>query len=214
MYEHWQKILEKADGQELGYDLQEIEGEYYRVKYPTITDGNGDKIRKAEGFGVIATGNTTMKEISTNFSGNNRQDYSLVDRFAGSFYEIKYPAIEEEIIYPQVYRVSTIIREVLDRDESSVESVSLRTMLNFNRIYEQEYLRKIRSEYAKPVIEVGGKKWAKTFLESVESFVKTLPPAKQDDIYKNTDAMSLAKSPIDTSEFEQQFLKIHGVLPK
>ena len=31
------------------------------------------------------------------------------------------------------------------------------------------------------------------------------------DIYKNTDAMNLAKDPIDTSEFEQQFLKIHGV---
>ena len=152
-----------------------------------------------------------MKEISANFSGNNRQDYSLVDRFAGSFYEIKYPAIEKDIIYPQVYRVATIIREVLDRDESSVESISLRTMLNFNRIYEQDYLRKIRSPYAKPVIEVGGKKWAKTFFESIKSFVMTLPPAKQDDIYKNTDAMNLAKDPIDTSEFEQQFLKIHGV---
>jgi cobaltochelatase CobS len=213
MYEHWEKILADAEDSELGFDLIEKDGEYFRVKYPTITDGNGDKIRKSEGFAVIATGNTNMKEISSNFSGNNRQDYSLVDRFAGSFYEIKYPAIEKDIIYPQVYRVSTIIREVLDRDESSVESVSLRTMLNFNRIYEQEYLRKIRSTYAKPVIEVGGKKWAKTFVESIKSFVMTLPPAKQDDIYKNTDAMSLAADPLDTSEFEQQFIKIHGVSP-
>ena len=211
MYEHWQKILDDAKGKELGFDLKKEGDKYLRIKYPTVTDGNGDKIRKGEGFAVIATGNTNMKEISANFSGNNRQDYSLVDRFAGSFYEIKYPAIEKDIIYPQVYRVATIIREVLDRDESSVESISLRTMLNFNRIYEQDYLRKIRSPYAKPVIEVGGKKWAKTFFESIKSFVMTLPPAKQDDIYKNTDAMNLAKDPIDTSEFEQQFLKIHGV---
>ena len=211
MYEHWQKILDDAKGKDLGFDLKKEGDKYLRIKYPTVTDGNGDKIRKGEGFAVIATGNTNMKEISVNFSGNNRQDYSLVDRFAGSFYEIKYPAIEKDIIYPQVYRVATIIREVLDRDESSVESISLRTMLNFNRIYEQDYLRKIRSPYAKPVIEVGGKKWAKTFFESIKSFVMTLPPAKQDDIYKNTDAMNLAKDPIDTSEFEQQFLKIHGV---
>ena len=211
MYEHWQKILDDAKGKDLGFDLKKEGDKYLRIKYPTVTDGNGDKIRKGEGFAVIATGNTNMKEISANFSGNNRQDYSLVDRFAGSFYEIKYPAIEKDIIYPQVYRVATIIREVLDRDESSVESISLRTMLNFNRIYEQDYLRKIRSPYAKPVIEVGGKKWAKTFFESIKSFVMTLPPAKQDDIYKNTDAMNLAKDPIDTSEFEQQFLKIHGV---
>lgn len=211
MYEHWQKILDDAKGKDLGFDLKKEGDKYLRIKYPTVTDGNGDKIRKGEGFAVIATGNTNMKEISANFSGNNRQDYSLVDRFAGSFYEIKYPAIEKDIIYPQVYRVATIIREVLDRNESSVESISLRTMLNFNRIYEQDYLRKIRSPYAKPVIEVGGKKWAKTFFESIKSFVMTLPPAKQDDIYKNTDAMNLAKDPIDTSEFEQQFLKIHGV---
>ena len=211
MYEHWQKILDDAKGKDLGFDLKKEGDKYLRIKYPTVTDGNGDKIRKGEGFAVIATGNTNMKEISVNLSGNNRQDYSLVDRFAGSFYEIKYPAIEKDIIYPQVYRVATIIREVLDRDESSVESISLRTMLNFNRIYEQDYLRKIRSPYAKPVIEVGGKKWAKTFFESIKSFVMTLPPAKQDDIYKNTDAMNLAKDPIDTSEFEQQFLKIHGV---
>lgn len=211
MYEHWQKILDDAKGKDLGFDLKKEGDKYLRIKYPTVTDGNGDKIRKGEGFAVIATGNTNMKEISVNFSGNNRQDYSLVDRFAGSFYEIKYPAIEKDIIYPQVYRVATIIREVLDRNESSVESISLRTMLNFNRIYEQDYLRKIRSPYAKPVIEVGGKKWAKTFFESIKSFVMTLPPAKQDDIYKNTDAMNLAKDPIDTSEFEQQFLKIHGV---
>ena len=139
-YERWLHELTEAEGKDLGYELKHEKDMYMKITYPTITDGKGDKIRKKEGFGVIATGNTTMKEISSNFSGNNRQDYSLVDRFAGSFYEIKYPEFEKDIIYPQVFRVSTIIRELLDRDETSVESISLRTMLNFNRIYEQEYL--------------------------------------------------------------------------
>jgi cobaltochelatase CobS len=213
-YERWLHELTEADGKDLGYELKHEKDMYMKITYPTITDGKGDKIRKKEGFGVIATGNTTMKEISSNFSGNNRQDYSLVDRFAGSFYEIKYPEFEKDIIYPQVFRVSTIIRELLDRDETSVESISLRTMLNFNRIYEQEYLRKIRSPFAKAVIKVGGKNWAKTFEESIKSFVKTLPPAKQDDIYKNTDAMNLAKDPYPTEKFEEEFLKIHGVPAK
>ena len=49
-----------------------------------LTNGKGEKIPKHDDFMVIGAGNTDMKSVSVNFSGNNRQDYSLVDRFSGS----------------------------------------------------------------------------------------------------------------------------------
>jgi cobaltochelatase CobS len=162
----------------------------------------------------MATGNTDMKTISANFSGNNRQDYSLVDRFAGSFYEINYDSkLEQALTYTIVYKVSIILREVLDEDASSIESVSLRTMLNFNRIFEQEMLRKIKSPYAIEAIKVGGKSMAKTFAESVQSFVATLPDAKQQRIAK-TDAADLAASGMNLKEFVLEFIRIHKVDPE
>jgi cobaltochelatase CobS len=194
-------------------EVEKMGDKYIRIDYNTITDGKGDKIRKNKYFGVIATGNTNMKEISANFSGNNRQDYSLVDRFAGSFYEIGYDsALEQRLTYSLVYKVSSIIRSILDIDNTSIESISLRTMLNFNRIFEQEYLRKIKSPYAVEPIKVDKRIMAKTFAESLNSFVKTLPDAKQKDIAK-TDAESLAASDFPLDEFIQEFERIHGVSP-
>ena len=155
-----------------------------------------------------------MKTISQNFSGNNRQDYSLVDRFAGSFYEINYDSkLEQALTYTIVYKVSVMIREILDENPNSVESVSLRTMLNFNRIFEQEMLRKIKSPYAVESIKIGGKTMAKTFAESVQSFVATLPDATQKRIAQ-TDAQDLAASDFPLDEFITEFIRIHRVDPK
>jgi cobaltochelatase CobS len=213
-YDMLLEVIKDADGKELGFDVKKVGDRYIRTNYSTITDGKGDKIRKNKNFSVIATGNTDMKQISQNFSGNNRQDYSLVDRFAGSFYEINYDEdLEVALTYTPVYKVSIKIREVLDQDESSVESVSLRTMLNFNRIFEQEYLRKIQSPYAVQPIKIGNKILAKTFKESVQSFVKTLPETKRKDIAK-TGAESLAAEDFDLDEFIQEFTRIHKVSPE
>jgi cobaltochelatase CobS len=213
-YDILSDVIKEADGKELGFDVKKVGDKYIRTNYSTITDGKGDKIRKNKNFAVMATGNTNMKEISANFSGNNRQDYSLVDRFAGSFYEINYDSkLETALTYTLVYKVSIILRELLDQDESSVESVSLRTMLNFNRIFEQEYLRKIKSPYAIEAIKVGGRSMAKTFAESVQSFVSTLPPAKQTAVSK-TDAEMLAASDFPLDEFIEEFKRIHKVDPE
>jgi cobaltochelatase CobS len=228
-YDSFMSILKEADGKELGFDLKKEgdkvhlsgddettlgKGQYVKVTYPTITDGKGDKVRKNKNFCVIATGNTDMKTISQNFSGNNRQDYSLVDRFAGSFYEISYDTkLEKALTYTPVYKVSILIREVIDENPNSVESVSLRTMLNFNRIFEQEMLRKIKSPYAIKPIKVGKSKMAKTFSESVQSFVATLPVATQERIAA-TDAQNLAATPMDQTEFVKEFIEIHKVSPK
>lgn len=213
-YDKFSAILKEAGGKEMGFDLKKEGDKYIRVNYITITDGKGDKIRKNKNFCVMATGNTDMKSISVNFSGNNRQDYSLVDRFAGSFYEISYDSkLEQALTYTLVYKVSILLRDVLDEDAQSVESVSLRTMLNFNRIFEQEYLRKIKSPYAVEPIKIGGKGMGKTLADSVQSFVATLPNAKQQRIAK-TDVQDLAASDFPLDEFKLEFIRIHKVDPK
>jgi cobaltochelatase CobS len=209
-----QELLD-AEGKELGFRLSiDDRGRHIKTTLITITDGKGEKIVKNKNFAVIATGNTNMKEISSNFSGNNRQDYSLVDRFAGSFYEIKYDKdLEQALTYKLVYKVAVMIREVLDLDESSIESVSLRTMLNFNRIFEQQMLREIHSKYAIDPIKIGGVVKAKTLKQSVYSFVSTLPTAKQVAIAK-TGAADLAGSDVDSDEFIQEFIRMHKVDPE
>lgn len=219
--EEYDRLLDEiinADGRELGFSVTEEDGsKYYRINHITITDGSGAKLRKNKNFAVIATGNTNMKENSANFSGNNRQDYSLVDRFVGSFYEITFDTeLEKALTFSQVYEVSSILREVLVNDPSSVESVSLRTMLNFNRIFMQQNLRKIKSEFAKKyaidTIKIGGRSMAKTFKESVQSFIDTLPPAKQTEIGK-TEAMSLASSDMGMDEYVKEFIRIYKINP-
>ena len=171
---------------------------------------------KHKNFCVIGTGNTNLKETSINFGGNNRQDYSLVDRFAGSFYEITYDeALEKSLTYNIVREICLIFREKV-LDSADVESISLRTMLNFNRIFEQQMLVKLESPYAtQPFISED--KGVKTFIikelkESVESFVKTLPPAKQQAVAR-TNIITLASdgvSAITTPEFIEEFVRIHS----
>jgi cobaltochelatase CobS len=202
----------KKQNKQLDFEVYKKGDKHYKKNFITMTDGKGDKIVKNKNFAVIATGNTNMKEISSNFSGNNRQDYSLVDRFAGSFYEIGFDiSLEQKLTYTPVYNISTILRSLL-LDESTVESVSLRTMLNFNRIFEQEYLRKIRSEYAYQPIKIGRSQVAKTLRDSVQSFVNTLPNAKITEWNNSQGASLLAtyESDFIISDFIKEFKEKHG----
>ena len=212
--EKYDRYKAEQDLENPSFDVFEVDDQYFYTQFITITDGKGTRLRKNRKFGVIATGNTNLKEISTNFSGNNRQDYSLVDRFAGSFYEIGFDSkLEQSLTYKLVYEVSIKIREFLMQDSDSVESVSLRTMLNFNRIFEQQYLRKIKSPYANPVIKIGGKSLGKTFLESIESFIATLPATKQVAIRK-LDIIDLATTDVPLDEFITEFERIHKKSPE
>lgn len=213
-YEIFLQVQEDAEKQNKQLDfIVYFDGDsYYKKTLVTMTDGKGDKIIKNKNFAVIATGNTNLKEISTNFSGNNRQDYSLVDRFSGSFYEIGFNvSLEQQLTYTPVYNISVILRSML-LDASTVESVSLRTMLNFNRVFEQEYLRKIRSEYAYPPIKIGKQQVAKTLRDSVQSFVDTLPTAKQTEWNNSKGANLLAsyEQEFTIEDFEREFKEKHG----
>ena len=140
---------------------------------PTIQDGRGEKIAKHPDFCVIATGNTDMKTTTRNYSGNNIQDYSLVDRFVGSFYYIEENIdAERKFIYSKPYRIAVILRDWINKRDM-IESISLRTMLNFSRSYEAEMLKKLESPYAiKDLVNV------KTLRQAVMSFVDTLGDAK------------------------------------
>lgn len=145
-----------------------------------LTNGRGEKIPKHDDFMVIGAGNTDMKSVSVNFSGNNRQDYSLVDRFSGSMYIVGVnESLERKLTYSAVYNIADGIRKKLPDD--SIEAITLRSMLNFNRIYQMEMLRKIESPLAfYPVgtseedIEQGNVEGGKTLKDSVDSWLDSL----------------------------------------
>jgi hypothetical protein len=147
-----------------------------------ITSGRGEQIPKHNDFRVIGAGNTDMKSAPSGFSGNNRQDYSLVDRFTGSYYLIEADlALERRLCYNAVYWLGQGIRKFLERSPDSVEAITLRTMLNFNRIYEIQMERLIKSPHA--TYPVGtteeeikrGTFEGKKLSDSVKSFIDTLP---------------------------------------
>jgi hypothetical protein len=134
--------------------------------------------KKAKRFGIIGTGNTDMKNVSTKFGGNNRQDYSLVDRFSGAYYKITFAYTEtfeakktfgivREFMYP--------IRKFLAMQQDVIESVSARTVLNVNRIYLQERLIQIQSPMALKINGEVPSQPLKTFAESILNFIDTFP---------------------------------------
>jgi len=196
---------------------------------PFITNGRGEKIYKGQSakdndgnykenafrFGVVATGNTDMKTVANQYSGNQKQDYSLVDRFAGSYYEIKEDTTKEiNLTYGYVFSVSESIRTFINSQTDMIESISLRTMLNFNRTYEQFMLNEIESPYADKIYDnEGNLVTPKSFINSLDSFISTLPPAKREALLVNAIYLE-AKSKTPTNiQFKIEFMKKYGKDP-
>jgi hypothetical protein len=219
-----QALAETASQPRYGAD-----GNVITSTIPYITNGRGEKIykgqnaKRADGtyeeyafrFGVIGTGNTDMKTVANQYSGNQRQDYSLVDRFAGSYYVVDYaPDKEMALTYPYVYQVSSAIRAYLDSQTDIIESISLRTMLNFNRTYEQFMLYKIQSAYADKIFDnEGNEVEPKSMEDSVESFIQSMPPNKGDEL-RNFDVFrdAIREVPSDV-EFKVHFMMKYGKNP-
>lgn len=203
------------------------------------TDGKGDKIykggfnpekagdkahveeclQKAKRFGVIATGNTDMKTIDTKFGGNNRQDYSLVDRFSGSYYYIDFAytqSFEEGFAYSAVKNALYPLRNFLKDNTAAVEAVSARTVINVNRIYQQEMLINIRSVGA---LQINGKpatKPLKTFKESVDNLMTNMPKELREKFNQQHPDWEMEVSQANKDEsisiFMAEFSKFHGGL--
>ncbi len=224
---------------------QEIDGKTVAVaeyKVPAIRNGRGQNIEKGQflpkdhpnkyRFCVIATGNTDMMTVANKYSGNQRQDYSLVDRFAGSYYKIDVnPEVEIALNYNYVYVLCNSIRKVLDSGDY-LQSISLRTMLNFNRTYEQQMLVEIGSKYADKVygsqLDANGNPLLtkpKTVGDSLRSFLDMLDPALKTKIETNAE-FKAAKGNVDAVKqedfyntqdiilFQKEFHKKYGVWAK
>ena len=114
-----------------------------------IFNGLNESFVKHPDFGCIATGNIFGKAISSNYVGNFKQDSSLLDRFSGSLYQIGFnEVLERQLIHPVVADICIAIREAIlnyeggsPTEQDTDDIMTLRTMLNFQRIYELELLR-------------------------------------------------------------------------
>ncbi len=106
-----------------------------------ITTGSGRKVQRHPDFMCVATGNTTMKRVDPKYLGNSRQDASLIDRFAGSFYHVGFnEQLERSLVAPCIYDIFTAIRrEILKNDIEN--DITLRIMLNANRTFMLEMER-------------------------------------------------------------------------
>jgi len=163
-----------------------------------LTNGAGRKIPKHPDFMVCGAGNTNMKTTSGNFSGNNRQDYSLVDRFVGSMYLIEENLpLEMRLCYTAVLNTSWGLRKFIQKEVDSIEAITLRSMLNFNRIYQLEMLRAVRSPLAfapAGTTEADAKKGmigGKTLKDSVYSFINTLSTDRRNNLINEARFKSL-----------------------
>lgn len=202
-------------------------GKVIEKTIPYIVNGRGDKIYKGQDakdpnlkfrFCVIGTGNTDMMNIGNKYGGNQRQDYSLVDRFAGSFYEIEKDVVKEmELTYPFVFNVCNAMRNFLE-SKDALQSISLRTMLNFNRTFEQEMLYKMESTFADEIFNNAGERVApKTIEDSVNSFLNMLETNLRNDIENDTafrDAMSERAKTEAEERFSVQFMKKYHLNPR
>ena len=192
---------------------------------PTITNGRGQKIKKGQKlapdddlrfrFCVIATGNTDMMNVGNKYSGNQRQDYSLVDRFAGSYYTIENDPIQEQkLVYPYVFNVCNAIRNFLETVDV-LQSISLRTMLNFNRTYEQQMLFKINSPFADTIKDNNGDIVSpKSINDSIDSFMSLLDKNIREQLDDNQEFKSAKAAIVSDAQFEKEFESQYGLNPR
>ena len=143
-----------------------------------IFNGKNEPVKKHPMFGCIATGNTTGKSASVQYTGNNVQDSSLLDRFSGSYYHIGFnEELERQLLYPIIAAICINIRrailnyEGLDGDDQDTEDImTLRTMLNLQRTYELEMKRELGMEKKVPN--------GKTIKDAIESYLFTMSTDK------------------------------------
>jgi cobaltochelatase CobS len=199
-------------------------GKVIESTIPEITNGRGQKIKKGQDqedvnikyrFCVIATGNTDMMNVGNKYAGNQRQDYSLVDRFAGSFYTLEAePLKEKELTYPYVFEVANEMRKFLEKIDA-VQSISLRTMLNFSRTYEQEMLYKIDSPFADDIYDnTGARIPPKSMKESIDSFLSMLEPNVKAELENDPNFKKEKEAKPSDDVFVRQFEAKYGLNPK
>jgi cobaltochelatase CobS len=159
-----------------------------------------------------------MMNIGNKYGGNQRQDYSLVDRFAGSFYTIEADPIKEMMLtYTYVFEVCTAIRKFIDDVKKSepLQSISLRTMLNFNRTYEQQMLYDMSSPFADEIKKEDGQVVApKSVEDSIQSFLSMMEQNLRDELEAYPEFRTARYTPLDSDIFIRQFKKRYHLNPR
>jgi MoxR-like ATPase len=141
-----------------------------------IVNTRGEKFKRKQGFGVIATGNVYPNTESIAYGANNKQDLSLLDRFTGSVYEVeKNPDFERKVILPGhdfIWSIADKIRTLVEKNKWEAQ-VSIRFM--------QASLRTYLHEMA--LIKKGEKmEDRKTYKDVVDSFLYTFTEVQQVEI--------------------------------
>ena len=149
--------------------------------YPLLQNNRKQFFVKHPYFGVIATGNVYPSGTDMAYGANNKQDLSLLDRFAGSVYYIqKNPALERHVLQNDyVWYICNLLRKVVDENRYEAQ-VSLRLMQNANRAYEQEVARYTGKQTDGMTANEG-----KTFAEVIESFILSGFTGTQQQLLKN-----------------------------
>ena len=150
-------------------------------------------IARADGFGIIATGNIYPNEPpASQYKGNNQQDLSLLDRFSGSVYYTEFSKITDqkttrfEFLYnflignyyeyidakssgqtpPPPLGLRTIIEA---NNLKNMALVSYRTNTSFRVAFEYELVRAIAKKQNK-LMDIIGKTLAGTFKSYMVAF--------------------------------------------
>jgi cobaltochelatase CobS len=216
-------LLNDALSQTAAQPKYDQNGKVIPSTIPKITNGRGDVIYKGQEqadenlkfrFSVIATGNTNMMDVGNKYAGNQRQDYSLVDRFAGSMYTLDVNEMSEKrLVYPYVFAICSAMRKFLN-DNDALQSISLRTMLNFNRTFEQEMLNKISSPFADTIYDnVGNKVPPKKISVSIESFLDMLEPNMRAKLEADQKFSTARAAKTNDMEFIVQFKQRYHIDP-
>jgi len=144
-----------------------------------ITNTRGDRFKKKNGFGVIATGNVYPNSESSSYGANNKQDLSLLDRFGGAVYEIeKNPEFEKKVILPNylfLWSVADRIRTLIEKNKWE-NQVSIRFMETSLRVYVSEMQSLKTGENMEK---------RKTYKDVVDSFIWTFTEVQQVEIKRD-----------------------------
>ena len=189
-----------------------------------IFNGLNQPFKVPENFAVIATGNTNLRDASTAYRGNNKQDSSLRDRFMGNMYQVGYNTkLEQALTYKEIYELCIKIREALEKVHTkdnvnpleAEDTISLRVMLNFQRTYELEMLRAVGAKDAsgKTIRDVPH---GKTLEMSVKNFLDILPDTTAKKVKQHLDFDTWVRHYKDKSklrDFRDEFPQFHPNSP-
>jgi len=151
-----------------------------KTKLPNavIFNARKESFTKHEHFACIATDNIYPDKESVSYGANNKQDLSLLDRFAGSVYFIeKNPIIEREILQnDMVWSICDKLRSAIEELKYEAQ-ISLRFMLNARDSYNLEMHRN-KTKGKDGVKSSEGK----TFKSSVDNYLSTFTEIQQKNL--------------------------------